>query len=71
MPGHAYDPIYARLYRFDSFETAPPYEALSYVWGDTRVPPVYIELTGRDFPVTQNLYSALRSLRYETRSRLL
>lgn len=38
------------------------YSALSYVWGDPS-DPVYINLDGRQVPITRNLYAALRAVR--------
>ncbi|KAH6658526.1 heterokaryon incompatibility protein-domain-containing protein [Truncatella angustata] len=47
------------------------YEALSYVWGDNSKPR-YIFCNGEElFPVTQNLYAALRSLRLPQQGRRL
>jgi hypothetical protein len=46
------------------------YETISYAWGDptntTRV-----ELEGRSFTVTQNLYLALKNLRHEDKERVI
>ena len=45
-----------------SLDEVPPYEALSYVWGESTSPgTVYLE--GQGTPVTPNLESALRYLR--------
>ncbi|KAI0444863.1 HET-domain-containing protein [Xylaria telfairii] len=47
------------------------YEALSYVWGDPSDPQdIYFD-GGVPFPVTRNLYAALRSLRLPHRGRRL
>ncbi|MCJ1431020.1 hypothetical protein MMC27_000370 [Xylographa pallens] len=46
----------------------PIYEALSYAWGEA-VPSTYIFCSGRSLPITQNLSSALRCLRYPDRFR--
>ena len=46
------------------------YEALSYVWGGTPGPDTIL-LRGQHFPVTSNLKTALRSLRFEGRQRKL
>nr|OQO30712.1 hypothetical protein B0A51_01836 [Rachicladosporium sp. CCFEE 5018] len=48
----------------------PPYEALSYCWGDTA-DPVIIKIDGRIMKVTSNLRAALRHLRKRARSRRL
>jgi hypothetical protein len=42
--------------------TTPPYEALSYVWGDEENPE-FISLDGKSFSVTLSLYGALLNLR--------
>ncbi|KAI0538038.1 HET-domain-containing protein [Xylaria digitata] len=47
------------------------YEALSYVWGDPRDPQNIFFDGGVPFPVTRNLYEALRSLRLPDRGRRL
>jgi hypothetical protein len=47
----------------------PQYEALSYCWGDSANP-VSIKLEGVYFPVTVNLYGALRRLRQKTVPRI-
>jgi len=44
-------------------ESHPPYEALSYVWGESTRGHT-ISLSGRPFPVTDNLFAALKQLRY-------
>ncbi len=47
-----------------------PYEALSYTWGgDVRIDSII--LTGVAFPVTSNLFAALRALRQEHSGRYL
>lgn len=50
-------------YSLDESDKKPPqYEALSYVWGDSkRTLPIFID--GQCLNVTENLYAALRSLR--------
>ncbi|KAH6694887.1 heterokaryon incompatibility protein-domain-containing protein [Leptodontidium sp. MPI-SDFR-AT-0119] len=55
------DPIRCELSVVD-LETAPPYEALSYVWGIPG-PTLDILCNGKAIPVGPNLYSALRHLR--------
>ncbi|KAF2970645.1 hypothetical protein GQX73_g2948 [Xylaria multiplex] len=47
------------------------YEALSYVWGDPSDPQNIFFDGGVPFPVTRNLYEALRSLRLPDRGRKL
>ncbi|KAI9651350.1 hypothetical protein NHQ30_001391 [Ciborinia camelliae] len=53
-----------------SLKNEPIYEALSYVWGDQAYK-CDIYLDGFSFPVTINLESALRNLRYSDRPRVL
>ncbi|KAF2202117.1 HET-domain-containing protein [Delitschia confertaspora ATCC 74209] len=49
----------------------PSYEALSYVWGSPLDPPS-ITFNGHErFPVTANLFTALKYLRYRDRKRVL
>lgn len=63
QPGAFSDPISATLsvaHLGDS--TCPKYEALSYVWGDPNVC-FDITLDGHSFPVTINLWAALRRRR--------
>lgn len=47
-----------------------PYEALSYVWGDSRTTKPIV-LDGKVFEVRENLYSALSQLQFETHPRVL
>jgi len=47
-----------------------PYEALSYCWGG-ETKPHWIEVGGRDFNITTNLYDALHSLRRRDADRYL
>jgi hypothetical protein len=56
--------------RHYALDQCPPYEALSYCWGDSkdRRP---ILCNGACFNVSANLWSALADLRLEARSRLL
>ncbi|OAL53825.1 hypothetical protein IQ07DRAFT_628993 [Pyrenochaeta sp. DS3sAY3a] len=51
--------------RVVSLDDSPEYTALSYVWGK---PQALQEITveDHDFPVTENLYSALRHMQYTT-----
>ncbi|KAI1078102.1 major facilitator superfamily domain-containing protein [Whalleya microplaca] len=55
------DPIICKL-EYASLDEHPVYCALSYVWGDPNVTK-NIELNGKPFPVTVNLYDALRQIR--------
>jgi len=53
-----------------NLEECPPYEALSYTWGDrSRTHPIAIN--GGEFRITANLYSALLHLRHSSSVRLL
>src|SRR2546430_1342084 len=61
-PGWPSDPIRARLTVVPDRSAAPPYQALSYVWGDTANP-VSIECNGVRVLVTPHLAAALRALR--------
>ncbi|KAF9630693.1 Heterokaryon incompatibility [Lasiodiplodia theobromae] len=54
-----------------SLESHPPYEALSYVWGDTATSGSTIILEGKSKGVTENLAAALRHLRLESEPRKL
>jgi hypothetical protein len=47
-----------------------PYEALSYVWGDSR-DTRNISMHGYNLPVTRQLYEALSGLRYHCSERIL
>ncbi|EJT77131.1 hypothetical protein GGTG_07043 [Gaeumannomyces tritici R3-111a-1] len=49
----------------------PPYEVLSYVWGQTCDLPGKIMVDGVPLEVTRNLYCALRSLRHNDQPRML
>ncbi|KAH9208900.1 heterokaryon incompatibility protein-domain-containing protein, partial [Leptodontidium sp. 2 PMI_412] len=48
----------------------PEYEALSYLWGDTKVT-VAIQCEGQSLQVTSNLFGALRRIRNEALPRQL
>lgn len=62
-PGQSSSPMRCSL-KHVVFKDKPPFEALSYVWGDPKdVVPIYLE--GRIFNVTINLASALQHLRLE------
>ncbi|KAK1749403.1 HET-domain-containing protein [Echria macrotheca] len=64
-PGSLNDPIHCEL-TICSLQAAPPYKALSYVWGDAATsshPHNTILLEGHRFSVTQNLLLALHHLR--------
>lgn len=48
-----------------SLDDSPEYTALSYVWGNPQASQG-ITVEDHDFPVTENLYSALRHMQYTT-----
>ncbi|CAH0025435.1 unnamed protein product [Clonostachys rhizophaga] len=50
--------------------SCPQYEALSYVWGDPLTAKE-VKVDGAPHPITVNLKSALRDLRYPSRSRAI
>jgi hypothetical protein len=61
LPGDFNDNIECHLLHA-SLDSELSYEALSYTWGDPEIlRPVLLE--GEPFPVTENLYDALRHLR--------
>ncbi|KIN07745.1 hypothetical protein OIDMADRAFT_174671 [Oidiodendron maius Zn] len=51
-------------------DDAPPFEALSYCWGDISYTREII-VSSTTFAVTKNLYAALSELRYPNKSRLV
>jgi hypothetical protein len=62
---HEEDRICCELFDYDLLRpgrTTPPYEALSYVWGDEKNPQI-ISLDGESFSVTRSLHAALLNLR--------
>lgn len=62
-PGQEQDDIHVQLNVVSLDDDPPPqFEALSYVWGDPKSTKD-IKLNGWNFPVTNNLHTALRSLR--------
>ena len=69
LPGESNDEICANL-RVANWVTPPPFEALSYAWGDPtiRAP---ISCNGRMLKVTINLRNALKRLRQRDKSRFL
>ncbi|KAF2452128.1 hypothetical protein P171DRAFT_347545 [Karstenula rhodostoma CBS 690.94] len=68
-PGNHNDPIICSLKYFDVLHP-PPYEALSYVWGDPKIT-APISIDGHNLQVTTNLEIALRHLRLEQATRIL
>lgn len=72
LSGRPHTLISCKLSHEDWQNTVHPYEAISYCWGDlSHTKPIQID--GRTFPITLNLESALKHLRYgqpEQRRRL-
>lgn len=75
-PGRGHEPITIHLEN-SQLTNPPPYEALSYVWGDAS-DTTKISILGSDsdndriqVPVTINCHAALRRLRFPDRSRIL
>ena len=68
-PGVITDPLHCSVTTIN-LEDTPPFEALSYVWGErTALSPILCD--GRPLSITLNLELALRQLRYPTRPRIL
>lgn len=66
-------PIQCRLHNYPlrKLEKGPqPYEALSYVWGDSGMHKSVL-IDGYTVPVTMNLYAALSRLRDRTFERII
>ncbi|KAG7284758.1 hypothetical protein NEMBOFW57_009369 [Staphylotrichum longicolle] len=57
-------PICCRLETVFLKNTAPPYKALSYSWGEKNQPRRVIFIDNRPFSITESLDSALRHLRH-------
>ncbi len=74
QPGRFKDKLHIRLklLKFDTRDAtfAPRYEAISYAWGE---PPStrYISCDGTSIPIRQNLFDALRHIRYSDKPRKL
>jgi hypothetical protein len=67
QPGPFSSPINCTLH-YANLKDSPPFEALSYVWGDAQdTLPIFLD--GHVFNVTTNLESALRHLRWEDTAR--
>jgi hypothetical protein len=75
LPGSCPKPIHITLNTAElSTEHVPKFEALSYTWGSTRDPAdILIVDKGEYFvlSITQNLYVALKDLRYQSEPRVL
>ncbi|KAE9368220.1 HET-domain-containing protein [Stipitochalara longipes BDJ] len=68
-PGGPEDELTATL-STTSLDSSPPYETLSYVWGDMTTPRS-IRIQSSPFAITKNLEVALRGLRMLNQSRTL
>jgi hypothetical protein len=70
LPASSFDdPINCTLH-YATLQDPPPYEALSYTWGDAKITkPINLEHT--HFEVTLNLEAALRHLRQPDAARML
>jgi hypothetical protein len=69
LPSPTSEPIKCELDVVE-LQNAPPFEALSYVWGNPD-PPVQVECNGQPKSVTPNLGAALRRLRLEDKERIM
>lgn len=69
LPGQFADPICCTIEAL-SLDSSPPFEALSYFWGDPT-PCESITINGGGFNIAKNLHVALPYLRHEKQPRLL
>jgi hypothetical protein len=69
LPGQGKSVVKYRLH-FATFENPPPYEAISYAWGDPNLRRMSV-CDGSILRITHNLYDCLQTLRYSERSRYL
>jgi len=69
QPGNFNDPIRCTLEVFQ-LASVPPYEAISYVWGDPT-PRNQIRCNERRHLIGDNLYDALRNVRLENEPRII
>lgn len=70
QPSQNSEDFIACLLKHTNLVSRPDYDALSYVWGD-RSGETSISLNGCRFDVTDNLWSAMYSLRHETEPRTM
>ncbi|KAN0120202.1 Heterokaryon incompatibility protein (HET) domain containing protein [Hyaloscypha variabilis] len=68
-PGDFNDPIRCTLEVFE-LASVPPYEAISYVWGDPT-PRNRLRCNGRRYLVGDNLYDAIRNVRLKDEPRVI
>ena len=69
-PSQQYEDQITCTFSLASLDKDIAYEALSYVWGDSKNMPS-VNLEGHQVQVTKNLHSALRHLRFTDRERIL
>ena len=69
LPGRGDQPVSCLLHT-TNWNNPPPYEAVSYAWGDANAK-AQVLCNGKIIEVTQSLYRALLQLRYQDRSRFL
>ncbi|PMD57286.1 HET-domain-containing protein [Hyaloscypha bicolor E] len=69
LPGNSDDQIHLELFTAE-LESAPPYEAISYCWGDPN-DQEEILCCGRSMYITRSLYSGLKCFRYPQKTRIL
>ena len=72
LPGKDDDPISCLLHMADRSQPSnvPPFEAISYAWGDPTIKAPVI-CHGKRVNVTQNLHCALTHFRHHDRSRFM
>ncbi|PMD31123.1 HET-domain-containing protein, partial [Hyaloscypha variabilis F] len=68
-PSDFKDPIRCTLEVFE-LASVPPYEAISYVWGDAT-PRNRLRCNGRRYLVSDNLYDAIRNVRFKDEPRII
>lgn len=67
-----YDPLFGSLSTIDlDSPSRPPYETVSYVWGQPFLTDLMILDGGRSHWLTRSLSHALRRLRHETKARVV
>src|ERR1700760_4101384 len=69
-PGSSFDKLSCKLHHVD-LEHCPPYEALSYQWGNPRKEHRITMENTSYILITKSLYDALCDLRHETASRTI
>lgn len=69
LQGHEDEEV-SYLLHFADWNSPPPYEAISYAWGDTKIKAATI-CHGKSLNVTPILRDGLRQMRYKDRSRYL